>query len=37
MDAADTISHIGRALAQHTSDWASDDTALLALRVPLRP
>jgi serine phosphatase RsbU (regulator of sigma subunit) len=37
MDAADTISHISGALAKHTGDWASDDTALLALRVPPRP
>jgi hypothetical protein len=34
MDASATIRHISQALARHTSDWASDDTALLVLRVP---
>ncbi|MFF3015659.1 PP2C family protein-serine/threonine phosphatase [Streptomyces sp. NPDC057939] len=34
MDAADTIDHINRALAARHGGWASDDTALLALRVP---
>lgn len=37
MDAAGTVRHIGRVLAAHTGDWASDDTALLALRVRERP
>jgi serine phosphatase RsbU (regulator of sigma subunit) len=34
LDAAATISRLSRVLALHTRDWASDDTALLALRVP---
>ena len=37
MNATDTISRISQVLARHTGDWASDDTALLALRVPPRP
>ena len=37
MDASATIRHISQALARHTRDWASDDTALLALHVPPRP
>jgi serine phosphatase RsbU (regulator of sigma subunit) len=37
LDAGTTISRLSRILAQHTGDWASDDTALLALRVPPRP
>lgn len=37
MDAAATISRLSQVLARHTGDWASDDTALLALRVPPRP
>ena len=37
LDAATTLSHLTQTLARHTSDWASDDTALLALRVPPRP
>jgi serine phosphatase RsbU (regulator of sigma subunit) len=36
LDAAATIASISRLLAAHTGDWASDDTALLALRVPPR-
>jgi serine phosphatase RsbU (regulator of sigma subunit) len=28
------IRHLGQLLADHTAHWASDDTALLALRVP---
>jgi serine phosphatase RsbU (regulator of sigma subunit) len=31
------IRHLGRLLAEHTAHWASDDTALLALRVPAGP
>jgi serine phosphatase RsbU (regulator of sigma subunit) len=34
LDAAATISRLGEILAEHTGGWASDDTALLALRVP---
>ena len=37
LDAAATISRLNQVLARHTGDWASDDTALLALRVPPRP
>jgi serine phosphatase RsbU (regulator of sigma subunit) len=37
LDAGDTISRISQILARHTGNWASDDTALLALRVPPRP
>ncbi|MGW4273641.1 SpoIIE family protein phosphatase [Streptomyces seoulensis] len=33
-DAAETVRHLGQVLAAHTGDWPSDDTALLALRVP---
>jgi serine phosphatase RsbU (regulator of sigma subunit) len=36
LDAAGTINHLSQILALHTGDWASDDTALLALRVPPR-
>jgi serine phosphatase RsbU (regulator of sigma subunit) len=36
LDAAATISRLSQILALHTRDWASDDTALLALRVPPR-
>jgi serine phosphatase RsbU (regulator of sigma subunit) len=36
LDAAATISHITRALALHSGNWASDDTALLAIGVPSR-
>lgn len=34
MNATDTIDHINTALAARHAGWASDDTALLALRVP---
>jgi serine phosphatase RsbU (regulator of sigma subunit) len=34
MDAAATTDHIAAALARRHGGWASDDTALLALRVP---
>ncbi|MFD3757668.1 PP2C family protein-serine/threonine phosphatase [Streptomyces sp. NPDC058622] len=34
MNAADTVGHINNALAARHAGWASDDTALLALRVP---
>jgi serine phosphatase RsbU (regulator of sigma subunit) len=37
LDAAATISRLSQILALHTGGWASDDTALLALRVPPRP
>ncbi|MFE9016866.1 GAF domain-containing SpoIIE family protein phosphatase [Streptomyces cyaneofuscatus] len=37
MDAADTNAHIAEVLAGHHGGWASDDTALLSLRVPPRP
>ena len=37
LDAAATISRLSEILARHTGNWASDDTALLALRVPPRP
>ncbi|MFD8418111.1 GAF domain-containing SpoIIE family protein phosphatase [Streptomyces sp. NPDC059668] len=33
-DATETVRHLGQVLAEHTGGWASDDTALLALRVP---
>ncbi|GAA3143315.1 SpoIIE family protein phosphatase [Streptomyces echinatus] len=33
-DATETVRHLDQILAEHTGDWASDDTALLALRVP---
>ena len=36
LDAATTISRLAQILARHTGDWASDDTALLVLRVPPR-
>ena len=36
LDAAATISRLSQVLAEHTGNWASDDTALLALRVPPR-
>jgi len=36
LGAAATISRLSQILALHTRDWASDDTALLALRVPPR-
>jgi len=28
------VEHLGQVLTRHSGDWASDDTALLALRVP---
>ncbi|MDA5282753.1 GAF domain-containing SpoIIE family protein phosphatase [Streptomyces sp. Isolate_45] len=34
MDATGTVDHINEALAARHGGWASDDTALLALRVP---
>jgi serine phosphatase RsbU (regulator of sigma subunit) len=34
MDAADTTEYIAKALASRHGGWASDDTALLALRIP---
>ncbi|MFB7301026.1 PP2C family protein-serine/threonine phosphatase [Streptomyces rubiginosohelvolus] len=34
LDATATISYLTKALAAHHGGWASDDTALLALRVP---
>jgi serine phosphatase RsbU (regulator of sigma subunit) len=37
MDAQGIVTHLGDLIAEHTADWASDDTALLALRVPPRP
>jgi serine phosphatase RsbU (regulator of sigma subunit) len=37
LDATATISRLSQILALHTGDWASDDTALLAIRVPPRP
>jgi len=37
LDAAATISRLSQILALHTRDWASDDTALLAIGVPPRP
>jgi serine phosphatase RsbU (regulator of sigma subunit) len=37
LDAAATIEHLGDALNLHSGGWASDDTALLAIRVPPRP
>ncbi|MFD8079022.1 PP2C family protein-serine/threonine phosphatase [Streptomyces sp. NPDC059718] len=36
LDAQGIVTHIGDLLAEYTGDWASDDTALLALRVPPR-
>ncbi|MER5654963.1 GAF domain-containing SpoIIE family protein phosphatase [Streptomyces sp. NPDC002131] len=36
LDAQVTIKEIGAALTAHHGGWASDDTALLALRVPTR-
>jgi serine phosphatase RsbU (regulator of sigma subunit) len=35
--AQEIIRHLGQLLADHTAHWASDDTALLALRVPAGP
>ncbi len=36
LDAAATIGHLSQVLARHSGGWVSDDTALLALRVPPR-
>jgi serine phosphatase RsbU (regulator of sigma subunit) len=36
LDAASTVSRLREAIALHSGDWASDDTALIALRVPSR-
>ncbi|MFJ1581880.1 PP2C family protein-serine/threonine phosphatase [Streptomyces sp. NPDC088197] len=36
MDAPSVVQRIGRVLDDHSGGWASDDTALLALRVPPR-
>ena len=36
LDAAATIDRISQILARHTGGWASDDSALLVLRVPPR-
>ncbi|MEY6569228.1 serine/threonine protein phosphatase, partial [Streptomyces sp. PGLac3x] len=36
LDAATTVDRLTGALADHHGGWASDDTALLALRVPER-
>jgi serine phosphatase RsbU (regulator of sigma subunit) len=37
LDAAGVITRLGEILAAHCGGWASDDTALLALRVPPGP
>jgi serine phosphatase RsbU (regulator of sigma subunit) len=34
LSAPDIVGHLVATLAHHSGDWASDDTALLALRVP---
>lgn len=34
LDATGIVERVGRVVAEHTEGWASDDTALLALRVP---
>lgn len=34
LDAAAIVTRLQRAIAEHTGRWASDDTALLALRLP---
>ena len=36
LDADGVIARLSEILAEHSGDWASDDTALLALRVPGR-
>jgi serine phosphatase RsbU (regulator of sigma subunit) len=36
LDATEIVQRVGRAVADHTGGWASDDTALLVLRVPPR-
>jgi serine phosphatase RsbU (regulator of sigma subunit) len=37
LDAAGVVARLGEILARHSGGWASDDTALLALRVPPAP
>jgi hypothetical protein len=37
LDAAGVITRLGEIIARHCGGWASDDTALLALRVPPDP
>ena len=37
LDATGIVERVGGAVAEHTGSWASDDTALLVLRVPPRP
>ena len=37
LDAAGVVARLSEILAGHSGDWASDDTALLALRVPPGP
>jgi serine phosphatase RsbU (regulator of sigma subunit) len=37
LDAAATIEHLSDALSLHSGGWASDDTALLAIRLPPSP
>jgi serine phosphatase RsbU (regulator of sigma subunit) len=37
LDATATVNRLHAAIADHTGHWASDDTALLALRVPAAP
>ncbi|MFF3323493.1 SpoIIE family protein phosphatase [Streptomyces sp. NPDC002889] len=37
LDAQGIVTHLGEVLAEHSGDWAGDDTALLTLRVPPRP
>ena len=37
LDAASVITRLDEILARHCGGWASDDTALLALRVPPGP
>lgn len=37
LDAAGIIDRVGRTVTRYAGSWASDDTALLALRVPPRP
>ncbi|MFD6496813.1 PP2C family protein-serine/threonine phosphatase [Streptomyces sp. NPDC060188] len=37
LDAQGIIARLGSLLAEHSGNWASDDTALLVLRVPERP
>jgi serine phosphatase RsbU (regulator of sigma subunit) len=37
LSAQSIVRHLGTILADHTAHWASDDTALLALRVPTGP